>query len=83
MSIATWILLALGVFVSAMAIDFAEARYVRAVNRENAHAAALWSLAMWGLGALGFVAVINVSLYLMLPEGIGFYVGTRLALRAA
>lgn len=69
------------VFLSAAVIDYAEARYVCAVNLADAHAAALWSLIMYAVGALGFVAVINVSLWLMIPEGLGFYCGTRFALR--
>lgn len=69
------------VFFSAAVIDYAEARYVCAVNAVDAHAAALWSLIMYAVGALGFVAVINVSLWLMIPEGLGFYCGTRFALR--
>jgi uncharacterized membrane protein len=74
------ILLCALVFVSAMIIDFAETRYVCAVTRRDAHAAALWSLTMYAIGALGFVAVINVSLWLMVPEALGFYCGTRIAL---
>lgn len=75
-------LLAIAVFVSAMVIDYAEARYVLAVDRGLARDAALWSVVMYAVGALGFVAVLNVSLWLMVPEGLGFYCGTRLALRA-
>lgn len=75
-------LLAIAVFVSAMVIDFAEARYVLAVERGAARDAAMWSVVMYAIGCLGFVAVINVSLYLMIPEGLGFYCGTRLALRS-
>lgn len=75
------ILLSLVVFVSAMVIDYAEACYIRAVHRSDAHHAAIWSLVMYGVGALGFVAVIDVSLWLMIPEGLGFYVGTLLAVQ--
>lgn len=74
-------LLVIAVFLSAMVIDFAEARYVLAVERRQARDAAMWSVVMYAMGCLGFVAVLNVSLWLMLPEGIGFYCGTRLALR--
>lgn len=74
-------LLAIAVFISAMVIDFAEARYVLAVEARDAHRAAAWSLMMWALGCLGFVAVLDCSLWLMVPEGLGFYCGTRLALR--
>lgn len=77
----TFALLVLMVFISAAAIDYAEARYVRAVGAGAAHVAARWSLAMWALGCLGFVAMLRVSLWLMIPEGIGFYVGTFVAVR--
>jgi hypothetical protein len=75
-------LLVIAVFVSAMVIDYAEARYVMAVEREAARDAAAWSVVMYAVGCLGFVAVLQVSLWLMVPEGLGFYCGTRLALRA-
>ena len=74
-------ILAIVVFVSAMVIDYAEARYVKAVQTESAHSAALWSLVMYAVGAFGFVVVVNVSLWLMIPEGLGFYVGTLLAVQ--
>lgn len=75
-------LLVVAVFVSAMVIDYAETRYVLAVERRAARDAALWSVVMYAIGCLGFVAVLNVSLWLMIPEGLGFYCGTRIALRA-
>lgn len=75
-------LLAIAVFVSAMVIDYAEARYVMSVERGAAREAALWSVVMYSVGCLGFIAVLDVSLWLMIPEGAGFYCGTRLALRA-
>jgi len=77
----TMMLLAVLVFLSAAMIDFASARYVRAVGDGAAHRAARWSIAMWALGCLGFVAMIRISLWLMLPEGAGFYVGTVVAVR--
>lgn len=74
-------LLVLLSFTSAVAIDFAEARYVRAIGDGRAHLAARWSVAIWALGSLGFVAAVKWSLWLMLPEGLGFYAGTMLAVR--
>ena len=74
------------VFVSAAVIDYAETRYVRAVRDASDgvsgadRAAARWSVVMYAVGCLGFVAVVDVSLWLMIPEGLGFYVGTRVAL---
>jgi len=75
------ILLAILVFASAFVIDFAETRYVTAVNAKDAHRAALWSIAMYTAGAAGWVAIVHVSLWLMVPEALGFYCGTRYALR--
>lgn len=74
-------LLAVLAFVSAMVIDYAEARYVWAVNHGWRHRAAVWSLVMYSMGCLGFVLVLNESLWLMIPEGLGFYAGTLLAMR--
>lgn len=75
------ILIALLVFASAFVIDFAETRYVTAVGDRDAHRAALWSICMYTMGAVGWVAIVHVSLYLMIPEALGFYCGTRYALR--
>jgi uncharacterized membrane protein len=74
-------LLAIAVFVSAMIIDFAEARYVIAVELGAANVAAWWSITMYAIGCFGFIAVLQYSLWLMVPEGLGLYCGTRLALR--
>lgn len=73
--------IALLVFASAVLIDFAETKYVCAVGRRDAHRAALWSITMYIGGCVGFVAVLDVSLLMMIPECLGLYAGTRLALR--
>jgi uncharacterized membrane protein len=73
-------LLVIAVFVSAVVIDYAETRYVLAVERGRAEAAAMWSVLMYAVGCLGFVAVLDCSLWLMIPEALGFYCGTRIAL---
>lgn len=75
-------LLGIAVFVAAMVLDFAETRYVLAVERKAGRDAAAWSVLMWAISCFGFVAVLNVSLWLLVPEGLGLYCGTRLALRA-
>lgn len=75
------ILIAILVFFSAFAIDFAETRYITAVSAKDPHRAAAWSLVMYTMGALGWVAIIKGSLWLMIPEALGFYCGTRYALR--
>jgi len=73
-------IIALLVFASAVLIDFAEARYVRAVQRGDSHRAALWSMAMYAGGCVGFIAALDVSLAMMIPECLGLYAGTRLAM---
>lgn len=75
------ILYALLVFCSALVIDLSNARYIQSVNDKHAHRAAAWSLIMYTMGALGFVCLIHISLWLMIPEALGFYVGTMLALK--
>jgi uncharacterized membrane protein len=75
------ILIAILVFASAFVIDFAETRYVTAVADKDAHRAAVWSIIMYSMGAVGWVAIVHVSLWLMVPEALGFYCGTRYALR--
>lgn len=74
-------LLVVAVFCTGLVLDFAEARYVRAVGAGDAHGAARASVAMFVVGSLGFVAAIEVSLWLLIAEGAGLYAGTLLALR--
>jgi hypothetical protein len=74
-------LLVLVVFMSAAAIDYVEAYYVRAVADGAAERAAALSLAMYGGSLVGWVVIIKVSLWLLIPEGAGFFVGTYIAVR--
>lgn len=75
------IALALLVFCAAAALDVATVRYYQAVQVKRKHAAARWSIAMYAIGAIGFVSVVQVSLWLMVPECLGLYAGTWLAMR--
>lgn len=75
-------------FLLALASDYLETRYVRAVNTHvttgdtrAAEAAARCSVAMWAVGVVGLMACVKVSWLLLLPEGAGLYLGTRMALR--
>lgn len=68
-------------FALAAASDFLETRYVQAVNAGQAVAAARASVAMWLVGVVGLVAVVQVGFWLLIPEGLGLYVGARLAMR--
>lgn len=74
-------LLAVAVFTMSATIDYCDCRCTIAVVARKPNAAAFWSIAQYVLGAAGFVMVIKVSLWLMVPEGLGLFVGTRLALR--
>lgn len=74
-------LLVVAVFVSAMVIDFADCHCTLAITERRANQAALWSIFQYAVGAFGFLAIVQVSMWLMIPEGLGLFVGTRLALR--
>lgn len=76
------ILLVLAVFASAVALDFASARYQRELARQRRHAAAAWSVAMCLISAVALLAVTKESAWLLLPECAGLYVGTLLAVPA-
>lgn len=69
------------VFTLAAVSDFLETRYVQAVNARRAESAARCSVAMWAVGVIGLVAVLQVGWWLLIPEGAGLYVGTMRAMR--
>lgn len=77
-------LLAFGLAASS---DWLETRYVRAVRAwedgdESARErAARASVAMWLVGCVALVTVVQVGWWLLIPEGLGLYVGTRVAMR--
>lgn len=73
------LLLAPLVFAAALAYDFAIAKYVVCVGDRDGHRAGLWSGATYLVGLIGTLGIIKVSVLLVLPEVIGLYVGTRLA----
>ncbi len=68
-------------FTLALCGDYVETMYVRAVASHAARRAALCSIAMWALSAIGFIAIVEVSVWLILPEGAGLWCGTMLAMR--
>ncbi len=80
-------------FALAASSDWLETRYVRAVRAwedapENApeksrarERAARSSVAMWLVGVVALVTVIEVGWWTILPEGAGLYVGTKIAMR--
>lgn len=75
-------------FVLAASSDWLETRYVRAVREwEDGHAAtareraARSSVLMWIVSVIALVTVVEVGWWVLIPEGFGLYVGTKLALR--
>ena len=71
-----------GVFVAAVALDFAAARYQRALRESRVHAASAWSVAMCLLSSVALLALVDVSRWMLVPEAAGLYVGTLLGARA-
>jgi hypothetical protein len=74
-------------FALAASSDWLETKYVRAVRawedgdtsaRERAARA---SVAMWLVGCVALVTVIEVGWWVVVPEGLGLYVGTKVAMR--
>ena len=74
-------LLAVAVFLGALALDYSDSRNTRAVADGRAHAAARWSVAMYVVGMIGFFSVLKISVWLAIPECLGLYVGSWLAVR--
>jgi len=76
-----WAGAAFGVFAAAVAYDFAFARYTAAAAARRAAAAAGWSATTYGVGLVGFAAVLRGSIWLAVPEAVGLFVGTWLGVR--
>ena len=81
MEIALFILTCLGACFAAGASDFLETRYVRAVKDGDAEKAARSSILMMLAGAFCLYALVDVSVWVLVPEAAGMYVGTKLAMR--
>lgn len=73
-------LLCIVVFALAAASDYLETRYVLAVGAGASEAAARASVLMWVVGAIGLAACVEFGWWLLAPEGLGLYVGTRIAM---
>lgn len=88
MSSSSLLLLPLGVlaFYLAAASDYLEIRHVQAVrahelgDKAAAARAAHLSIGMWLVGVIGLAACVEISWWLLIPEGFGLYYGTRRAL---
>lgn len=80
------------VFVLALASDYLSTSYTRAVHafecaktvddrsaaRERAADA---SVLIWLVGVVGLYGILQYGLWVLAPEGLGLYFGTKLALR--
>lgn len=66
------------VTIASACIDFASARYFRAMEDKDVHRAARWSVGQWVPAAVGFVVAVKVSMWLLPFEAIGLYLGTWL-----
>ncbi len=73
-------LLACAVFVAGVALDWVNAIYVMAVQELRAHRAGLCSVGLYMIGCVGFYSITQISWWFALPEGLGLYVGTRVAI---
>lgn len=77
--------LALLTFAAAALGDFVETRYVQAstsgATPKHAHHAARLSVSLYAVGFLGWVITVKVSLWYSVPEVLGLYVGTYVAMR--
>ncbi len=88
----TIVLFSLLSFTLAASSDWLETRYLRAVHaweeakqddakRNSRELAARLSVAMWLATVISLVAIVGVGWWVLLSEGAGLYVGTKLALR--
>lgn len=69
------------VFAAAFALDYADARNKLAVQAREPHRAARWSVVMYLVGLIGMVSLIKISFWLVLPECVGLYAGSWVAVR--
>ena len=67
-------------FLLALVGDWVETWYVLSVGAGDRWRAAACSVGMWGVGAISLVAILEVSLWLMIPEVFGLIVGTVIAI---
>lgn len=68
-------------FFAAGAGDYLEARYVRAVRDNDAEGAARNSIAMMLVGAICIYVLVEVSPWVLVPESLGMYLGTKMAMK--
>ncbi len=73
------ILLALAVFFIAAGLDYAYARWFEAIKASRRWPAATWAVVVGGIGFILGYTVYNLSPWYAIPELVGFFVGTALA----
>lgn len=81
----TWeaFLIGLVVFISAALYDAIFAAYVRAAAGGKAMRAAFCSVGTYMVGAVGLLALVKMSVWYVLPEGAGLFVGTMAGVTAS
>lgn len=77
----TTALIALGVFVSALLIEACDTANVLAVAQGRPVAAAIASVIMYALGLIGFVAFVEVSWWMAIPEVAGLATGAYVSVK--
>ncbi len=75
------VLIALVVFVTSAAVDYAHAQYARHRDAGRAVVSALWGVGQWAATSVGFVVAVRVSLWYLPCEAIGLATGTFIAVR--
>jgi hypothetical protein len=75
------ILYVIAAFLSGIALDYADSKNTLAVSERRSHAAAQWSVVMYGLGLFGIWAFVEVDPWLAVPTAAGLYAGSWLAVR--
>lgn len=79
MSALTWFGIGCAVFLAAVAYDWCVARYVAATADRRAVHAACWSVSTGVLSLVGILGVLRISAWLVIPEFLGFFVGTYIS----
>lgn len=72
------VLLAIGVFLAAVTIDYSHARCVAALVEGRRIAAATWSVLQWSGATVGFIVAVKCSMWVLPFEGLGLFLGTLL-----
>lgn len=67
-------------FSSTFLADFAWSNYTMAASKGDARRAAVWSMAIVVIGS-GGLAAFMISKWMVIPEAIGAFCGTYLAVR--